>query len=97
MVGAAASAVVSLVLVWTDPRIAQQYVVWGLGSFDATAGPDLAVLGPVVALGLALAGVLAKSLNALLLGETYARSMGVDVRRVRFGVLVASAVASPGT
>ncbi|WP_219414133.1 FecCD family ABC transporter permease [Pseudonocardia nigra] len=96
MVGAATTAVVSLVLVWTDPRIAQQFFVWGLGSFDATALPDLAVLGPTVGAGLALAGLLVKPLNALLLGDGYARSMGVDTRRVRTVVLLAAAVLAGG-
>jgi iron complex transport system permease protein len=96
MVGAVASAAVSLVLVWTDPRIAQQYLVWGLGSFDATAGPDLAILAPVAVAGLGLAAASAKPLDALLLGESYARSMGVDVRRTRFVVLAAAALLAGG-
>lgn len=96
MVGAATSAVVSLVLVWTDPRIAQQYFVWGLGSFDAVTTADLPLFAPVVAAGLALTAVLAKPLNALLLGEDYARSMGVDIRRARLGIMVAAAVLAGG-
>lgn len=96
MVGAATSAVVSLVLVWTDPRIAQQFVMWGLGSFDATSGADLPVLAVVVVVGLLLAGLLVKPLNALLLGDGYARSMGVDVRRLRILVMVATALLAGG-
>lgn len=92
MVGAATSAVVSLVLVWTDPRVAQQYVMWGLGSFDATSGGDLPTLAVVVGLGLLVALLLGKPLNALLLGDGYARSMGVDVRRLRLLVMVATAL-----
>lgn len=68
MVGAVTSAVVSLVLVWTDPRTAQQYVVWSLGSVDGTTAADLPVLAATVGVGMALAGVLATSLNAFLLG-----------------------------
>ncbi|MFC4949924.1 FecCD family ABC transporter permease [Pseudonocardia sp. GCM10023141] len=96
MVGAATSAVVSLVLVWTDPRIAQQYVMWGLGSFDATNGGDLPTLTVVVVLGLALAAALGKSLNAVLLGDDYARSMGVDVRRLRWLIMGATALLAGG-
>ncbi|SFM82640.1 iron complex transport system permease protein [Pseudonocardia ammonioxydans] len=92
MIGSVTTAVVSLVLVWTDPRVAQQFIVWGLGSFDATNHDDLAVLVPVVVAGLLVALLLIKPLNAMLLGEGYARSMGVNVRRVRMLIMVSAAV-----
>jgi iron complex transport system permease protein len=96
MVGAVTTAVVSLVLVWSDPRIAQQYVVWGLGSIDGTGGADLPVLAAVVGAGLLVAGLLVKPLNALLLGEAHARSVGVPVRRLRAAVVVAVALLAGG-
>jgi len=96
MVGAVTTAVVSLVLVWSDPRIAQQYVVWGLGSVDGTSRGDLVVLAAVVACGLVVSGLLVKPLNALLLGEAHARSVGVPVRRLRAGVVVAVALLAGG-
>ncbi|TQM45353.1 FecCD family ABC transporter permease [Pseudonocardia cypriaca] len=96
MVGAATTAVVSLVLVWSDPRIAQQFVVWGLGSVDGTSRADLAVLAPVVAAGLAVAAFSVKPLNALLLGEAHARSVGVPVRRLRAMVVLAVALLGGG-
>jgi iron complex transport system permease protein len=96
MVGAVTTAVVSLVLVWSDPRTAQQYVVWGLGSVDGTGAADLAVLGPVVAAGLVVAALVVKPLNALLLGEAHARSVGVPVRRLRAAVVVAVALLAGG-
>jgi iron complex transport system permease protein len=96
MVGAVTTAVVSLVLVWSDPRIAQQYVVWGLGSIDGTGGADLPVLAAVVGAGLVVAGLLVKPLNALLLGEAHARSVGVPVRRLRAAVVVAVALLAGG-
>jgi iron complex transport system permease protein len=96
MVGAVTTAVVSLVLVWSDPRTAQQYVVWGLGSVDGTGAADLGVLGPVVAAGLVVAALVVKPLNALLLGEAHARSVGVPVRRLRAAVVVAVALLAGG-
>lgn len=96
MVGAATTAVVGLVLAWSDPRIAQQYLVWGLGSVDGTSRADLAVLAPVVAAGLAVAALSVKPLNALLLGEAHARSVGVPVRRLRAAVVLAVALLGGG-
>ena len=92
MLGSLAGAGVSLLLTVIDPQRAQQFISWGLGSFAGTTASDLTIFAPVVALGLlvALAGV--KSLNALLLGEDYARSVGVRIGRVRLVILLSSAV-----
>ncbi|WP_455351328.1 FecCD family ABC transporter permease [Streptomyces sp. SYSU K217416] len=83
MIGSAATAVVSVMLVYARPERAQQFVMWGLGSFSATTWPDLAVMLPVIGAGLAAALLTTKRLNALLLGEDYARTMGLNVRRSR--------------
>ena len=83
MIGSAVSAVVSLLLAYSDPTRAQKFVLWGLGSVGGTTWPDLAVLAPVLGLGLVLAAVISPAMNALLLGERYAASMGVHVRRIR--------------
>lgn len=98
LIGAATVSLISLMLTYTDPRLAQQYLAWGLGSFAGTTWDDLAVFVPVCAgaLAAALAGV--KPLNALLLGERYARTMGVNVRRTRtVTILVASVLAGAVT
>jgi iron complex transport system permease protein len=83
MIGSAATAVVSVMLVYARPEHAQQFVMWGLGSFSATTWPDLQVMLPVVGAGLAAALLITKRLNALMLGEGYARTMGLNVRRSR--------------
>jgi iron complex transport system permease protein len=90
MVGAAVTAVVSVLLVYADPQRVQQFLVWGLGSFAGTSWSDLRWLLPAVAASLVVAALTVRSLNALLLGESYARTMGIDVRRARL-VTVASA------
>ncbi|ORV49238.1 iron ABC transporter [Mycolicibacter engbaekii] len=90
MVGAASTALVSLALVYSDPQRVQQYLLWGLGSFAATSWSDLRLLLPLVAVGLVAAALTVRPLNALLLGESYAATMGIDVRRARV-VTVASA------
>src|SRR6185312_7558808 len=79
MIGSATTALVSLLLVFSDPDRIQKYVIWGLGSVSGTTWPDLAFLAPAVLLGIVLAAWIAPSLDAMLLGETYAASMGVAV------------------
>lgn len=96
MIGAAVGAAVSLLLAFADPVRLQKYVLWSLGSLDGTYLGDLVVLGPVVGIGLVLAVLLSPSLNALVLGERYARTMGVRVRGVRVVAIVATSVICGG-
>ncbi|KLO28974.1 FecCD family ABC transporter permease [Mycobacterium haemophilum] len=83
MVGAAGTAATSVLVVYADPRRIQQYLLWGLGSFAGTSWSDLRLLLPLTASGLVAAALTIRPLNALLLGEGYARTMGIDVRRAR--------------
>lgn len=92
MLGSATTAVVSVLLVYADPQRTQQFLVWGLGSFTATTWSDLKLLVPVVVAGIALALLTVRALNALLLGEGYARSMGIDIRTVRLTTVVSAAL-----
>jgi len=83
MIGAASTALVSLAMVYSDPQRVQQFLLWGLGSFASTGWADLRLLLPLVAVGLAAAAATIRPLNALLLGESYAATMGINVRRAR--------------
>lgn len=83
MIGAASTALVSLAMVYADPQRVQQFLLWGLGSFAGTAWADLWLLLPLVAVGLVAALLTIRPLNALLLGESYAATMGINVRRAR--------------
>ena len=94
MVGYAASALVSLLLYFSIAERIQAYISWTFGSFGGVTWSQLQVLAPVVIVALITGLALAKSLNALLLGETYARSMGLNVRRARLGIIASAAVLS---
>jgi iron complex transport system permease protein len=83
MMGYVVSAAVSILLYFSVPDQVQAYINWTFGSFGGTTWGNLQVLVPVVLMGLALAFVSVKPLNALLLGEAYARSMGVNVTHAR--------------
>ncbi len=92
MVGYATGAVVSLLLYFNIAERIQAYISWTFGSFGGVTWGQMHVLGPVVLVALATAMILAKSLNALLLGETYARSMGLNVNWARFWIIISAAV-----
>ena len=92
MLGAAGTALVSVCLVYGDPQRVQQYLLWGLGSFTATSWADLALLVPLVAVGLVAAVATIRPLNALLLGENYAATMGIDVRRAKLITVISASL-----
>jgi iron complex transport system permease protein len=92
LVGYAASALVSILLRFAAPENVQSYVIWTLGEFAGVSWREASVLAPVLAVGLLMAGAAVKPLNALLLGETYARSMGVRVERHRIWLIACTAV-----
>jgi len=92
LVGYAASALVSILLRFAAPENVQNYVIWTLGEFAGVSWSEAAILAPVLAVGLVMSVVAVKPLNALLLGETYARSMGVAVERNRIWLIASTAV-----
>ncbi|REE96881.1 FecCD family ABC transporter permease [Thermomonospora umbrina] len=92
MVGSATTSLITVMLAYADSQRAQQFIGWSLGSYTGTTWADLALFAPVCGAALVAALVGVKPLNALLLGEGYARTMGVRVRRVRTVTLLTASV-----
>lgn len=92
MLGSVTGALVSVLIVYADPNSVQKYMVWGLGTFSSASWSDLALAAPIVAATIVAAFFTVRQLNALLLGEGYARSMGVDLRVARTVTLLAAAL-----
>lgn len=98
MLGYFTSALVSLLIYFSLPERIQSFTLWSAGSFGGVTWSQMRVFAPCLGIGLALAYAMPKPLNALLLGENYARTLGISVRRVRMGViLVASLLAGTVT
>ena len=83
MFSSAIAAVVQILQYLSNEESLKSYVVWTMGSLGEVTWSQMTVMGTAVAVGLVLAVVTVKSLNMLLLGEEYARTMGLDVRRSR--------------
>ncbi|NKQ37473.1 MAG: iron ABC transporter permease [Chloroflexi bacterium] len=92
MFGYITGALVSLLLYFSNPERIQAYISWTFGSFGGVTWGQLQVMIPAVVGGMALAWLSAKSLNALLLGETYARSLGLNVQRAQVVIILSTAV-----
>ncbi|MDE5579054.1 MAG: iron ABC transporter permease [Alistipes sp.] len=83
MFGSALGAVVEIMQYLSSEAALKSFVVWTMGSLGDVTGFRLALLAPIVGVGLALAVAVTKPLNLLLLGENYARTMGLDIGRTR--------------
>ncbi len=92
MFGYATGAFVSVLLYFSIPEQIQAFIIWTFGSFGGVTWRQMVVLAPAIALGLIFAFLMVKPLNALLLGENYARSMGVPVQRVRIWTLSGASI-----
>lgn len=92
MFGYLVAALVSLLLYFAIPERIQAYINWTFGSFSGVTTEQLPILALIVAAGLLLSAALVKPLNALLLGEEYALSLGMRPSLTRFGIVLATAL-----
>jgi iron complex transport system permease protein len=92
MFGSATGAIVTLLQYFSNQQDLQQFVFWSMGSLSAVTWDELYILMPVCILTVILTLGLSKTLDALLLGEQYARSMGVSVKRSQQLIIGATAI-----
>jgi iron complex transport system permease protein len=83
MVGYLAGSLVTVLMSFSLEQQLQRYVGWTFGSFASVTWNHLALLAPVIISVSAISVGLGKLMNTLLLGETYARSLGVRIRSAR--------------
>lgn len=83
MLGYLCVGLISVILHFIDETQAQAFGSWDDGSFAGATRQQLSILLPGIVVGIALASVLVKPLNALLLGENYAQSLGLNVTRIK--------------
>jgi iron complex transport system permease protein len=83
MIGSITLALISIWQYFSNPEQVKDYLLWNFGSLGGVTGVQLSILSIVVVIGLIVALLSAKMLDALLLGENYARSMGLSARKAR--------------
>lgn len=92
LIGYFSSSAISLLNYYSAADNVYSFTIWGLGSFSSS-GLDRSVLFAAIAVPVAALSMLfVKPLNAMLLGERYAYSLGVEVRTMRLWLLVATGV-----
>lgn len=92
MVGYGTSAVVSIMMFFSMPERLQAFFSWTFGNFGTVSWSQMVALIPAVAIGTLMSFVATKSMNAFLLGEAYAVSMGVRILFWRTWVLISASI-----
>lgn len=90
MIGYITSSAISLLNFFATAEGVHSYMIWGLGNFGGVPLQQLPVFSAVTLLELFTAILLIKPLNALLLGPRYAENLGVNIRRIRNLLLIAT-------
>jgi iron complex transport system permease protein len=92
MFGYISGSIVSILMQFAVEHQMQCFISWTYGSFAGVTWTQMTVFAPTIVAGILVAWLLAKPLNALLLGDGYARSMGVNVPRVRSWIIIGASV-----
>ena len=88
MIGYITNSAISLLNFFATDEGVKSYMVWGMGSFGGVSMANMPVFASVTLIGLFGALLLIKPLNALLLGDSYAENLGVNILRVRNWLLI---------
>ena len=96
MFGSGVSSMVEILQYLSSEAALKSFVIWTMGSLGDVTGGNLALMLPVITAGLVLSVAVIKPLNLLLLGENYARTMGLNIQRTRT-LLFLSTVLLAGT
>ncbi|MEO1049555.1 MAG: iron ABC transporter permease [Bacteroidota bacterium] len=92
MFGSATGAIVSMLQFFSSAEQIQVYLIWTFGSLGGLDWSELYMLLPVVIIGIAIAVSLIKPLNAFLLGEHYAQSLGLNIRKSRNWIIISTSL-----
>jgi iron complex transport system permease protein len=92
MIGSAISAIVSILQYFGNEAVLKSFVIWTMGSLGHISYNQLNVLIPCIVLGVIVAIASAKKLDALLLGERYAISMGLNIKPARFIIFLSTSI-----
>lgn len=92
MIGYVANAVIGVLKYFSAEEDIRNYVIWGLGSFSRVSGDQVVLFVILLGVFIPLSFLLIKTLNLMLLGDGYARNLGLNIKRSRFLVILSSGI-----
>ncbi len=90
MVSSGVSAIVQILQYLSNEEALKSFVIWTMGSLGDVTTLQLALVAPIIIVGLVISVNVIKPLNLLLLGESYARTMGLNLKRTRALILLST-------
>lgn len=90
MIGYLATAIISVLKFFSAEEDVHAYVIWGLGSFARVSAGQVWLFAAIMAILIPLSMLLVKQMNLLLLGDRYARNLGVNIKRSRLLIICSS-------
>ena len=85
-------AIVTILIFFANEQQTREFVEWGLGSFTRVRWDEMPFFATSIGVALILAVITTKPLNALLLGEEYAQSMGLNVKWARVVIMGSASI-----
>lgn len=92
MFGSLTSAIVGSLTYFSSAEQLQKFTFWSLGNLGNLTWNSIGILTCCVALGILLSVFSIKPLNALLLGENYARSLGINYKKTKYIIIFATSI-----
>lgn len=96
MFGSFTSAIVSVLSYFSTAQELQKFTFWSMGSLSHVTGSSLWILSSCCLLGILISIFSIKPLNALLLGENYAKTLGLNFNRTRMLIILATSILAGG-
>ena len=92
MFGSITAAVVSVLSYFSSAEQLQQYIFWGFGNLSNLSWSELLIFSIIYIVGIVLSIASIKGLNSLLLGDNYAKSLGLNLKQIRFILILATSL-----
>jgi iron complex transport system permease protein len=92
MIGNITLSIISIWQYFSSPELIKDYLMWTFGSLGGVTSGQLLILAIAVFAGLLISFLSSKLLDALLLGDSYARSMGLTVKRARLLIVLSTSI-----
>ena len=97
MIGYITSAIISLLNFFATAEGVHSFTMWGMGNFGGVSMAQLPLFSLLIIVGISIAILLIKPLNAMLLGNRYAENLGVNIKRTRNLLLIATGILTATT
>lgn len=96
MFGTIASSLVSIIQNFSNPDALKLFVLWTFGSLSAVNWENLRILIPLILIGIGLSLLIHKKLDGFLLGENYAKGLGISILKTRLLIVMATGILAGG-